>query len=338
MSSKKKNILFTFDYELFLGQRSGSVEKCCIEPTNSLIKVFDRYEIKNAIFFVDTTYLLRLKENFNLKAQEDFNKIKNQLQDLIQKDHYVFPHIHPHWLDAEYLPDINQWDLKNDARYRFSSLNVIERKALFEQSVQLLYDIIHPIKPSYKINAYRAGGWCIQPFVDFMPCFEENDITYDFSVLRGAMNTSERQFFDFSTVPPKDIYHFKNDPLIAESGKFSEYVISVLEIPKLNQFLNKILLKILWKLKQRSIGDGTGAKASGGKSNPETDKLMEMVSLELLTDLRLPLYMKYIKSKEYIQFISHPKMLSGYNLMVFKKFLSKFTKRYEFETDYKNMF
>jgi hypothetical protein len=338
MSSKKKNILFTFDYELFLGQKSGSAAKCCIEPTNNLIGIFDRYKIKNALFFVDTTYLLRLKENSNFNAQADFNKIKDQLQNLIQKGHYVFPHIHPHWLDAEYLSDINQWDLKNDIRYRFNALNIHERKVLFQQSVQLLYEIIHPVNSTYKIDAYRAGGWCIQPFTDFIPCFEEHNITADFSVLRGAVNTSEKQYFDFSITPSKDIYHFKNNPLIEENGKFSEYVISVLEIPKVNQFLNKILLKILWQLKQRSIGDGVGALASGGKSNSEKNKLMEMVSLELLTDFRLPLYLKYIDVKEYIQFISHPKMLSAYNLMIFNKFLYKFTRRYEFETDYKNMF
>lgn len=337
MSSKKKNILFTFDYELFLGQRSGSVIKCCIEPTNSLIKIFDQYEIKNALFFVDTTYLLRLKENLNIKAQEDFKKIKEQLQNLIQKDHYVFPHIHPHWLDAEYLSDINQWDLKNDAKYRFSTLSILERKTLFQQSVQLLYDIIHPINATYKIDAFRAGGWCIQPFDNFMPCFEDQNITSDFSVLRGAMNTSEKQYFDFSDALSKDIYHFKNNPLLEETGKFKEYVISIVEITKANQFLNKILLKILWRLKQRSIGDGIGALASGGKSNSEKNKLMEMVSIELLTDVRLPLYLKYIERREYIQFISHPKMISSYNLMVFERFLNKFTSRYEFETNYKNM-
>ncbi len=334
----KKNILFTFDYELFLGKRSGSVQKCCIEPTSILIKIFDEFKIKNAIFFVDTTYLLRLKENNDSRSTADFIAVSNQIQELIKKGHYVFPHIHPHWLDANYLKENNQWDLYNNSRYRFSHLNELERMELFKKSVEVLQEIIIPIAPQYKIDSYRAGGWCIQPFADFMPSFEEHKIVNDFSVMRSKVNTSDIQFYDFRNAPYKNIYTFENDPLVeSKNGRYKEYSISILNISSLNQFLNKLLLAVIWRLKYRSMGDGVGSVASAETAVINEKEIKEMVSMELLTDVRLPLYLKYIKKNEYMHFISHPKMLSHYNLVVFRKFLAKFTSRYEFETDYKKM-
>lgn len=334
--SRKKNILFTFDYELFLGQRSGSVSKCCIEPTDQLIRVFEAYEIQHAIFFVDTTHLLRLKEIENKAARQDFNSICSQLQTLVKKGHYVFPHLHPHWLDAVYLPEINQWSLTDDTRYRFSKLSETERLQLFTRSVDLLKECILPVAPDYTIDAYRAGGWCIQPFTDFIPSFEKNAIHADFSVLRNAVNSSEKQYFDFSSTPVKDVYSFSSDPLKEDAGPYREYVISVLEISRRNQWLNRLLLKLLWRLNYRSIGDGVGAAASGKKEVTE-NKITEMVSIELLTGVRLPQYLEHITQNDYMHFISHPKMLSPYNISIFKKFLTTFTRQHSIETDFRKM-
>ncbi|MBL0049995.1 MAG: hypothetical protein IPP32_18075 [Bacteroidetes bacterium] len=173
--SPKKNLLFTFDYELFLGERSGSVAKCMIEPTNKLISIFDRHKIHAAIFFVDTTYLIRLKEmsKSSLAAKEDFDNISAQLQLLIQKKHYVFPHIHPHWLDAEYNKGSNSWSLSNIAKYRFHAISEAERTSLFDQSINILEAIIQPIQPNYALDGYRAGAGAFSLLVIFIPILKD---------------------------------------------------------------------------------------------------------------------------------------------------------------------
>ena len=43
---ESKQVLFTFDYELFLGHRSGSVENCMILPTKKLLEVLKKYRAK----------------------------------------------------------------------------------------------------------------------------------------------------------------------------------------------------------------------------------------------------------------------------------------------------
>ncbi len=55
------NIFLTYDYELFFGEESGSVDKCMIEPTNELLKIAKEFNIKMT-FFVDIGYLIKLKE------------------------------------------------------------------------------------------------------------------------------------------------------------------------------------------------------------------------------------------------------------------------------------
>ena len=104
-----KHILLTFDYEPFLGARTGSVKKCLIEPTNHLIKILDIHQAK-AVFFVDTLYIQELGKRNELK--QDYLSVEAQLIDLYNNGHYIFPHIHPHWIDAIYLQN-GQFDLSN---------------------------------------------------------------------------------------------------------------------------------------------------------------------------------------------------------------------------------
>lgn len=53
------NIFFTFDYELFLGNLSGSPERCVIRPTEALMRIAATHGVR-FVFFVDSGYLARL--------------------------------------------------------------------------------------------------------------------------------------------------------------------------------------------------------------------------------------------------------------------------------------
>ena len=54
-------IAFTWDYEMFFGHKSGSVNRCMIEPTNRLLEISRRYNSKFT-FFVDTGMLVKGNE------------------------------------------------------------------------------------------------------------------------------------------------------------------------------------------------------------------------------------------------------------------------------------
>lgn len=345
----KKNLLITFDYELFLGNRSGNISDCLFEPTDAVLKVIEQCSCK-AIFFVDTTYLLTLKKYADSESacKKDFEKVSNHILSLIKRGHYVFPHIHPHWLSAEYIAQTNEWRLTNVSKYRFHFCSVEEREQIFSGSVKLLKEIVSLINPDYRIDGYRAGGWCIQPFTDFIPFFQKHQIKYEFSVLGGFYMFSTVQYFDFSEAPEKAIYKF-NDDVIEEktNGKYTQFNISSLKVPSFVQTANKILVKLYAHLlRDHSFNRGQGQIAShldkenfkpANKGHDISNPGFERVAIELLSPVKLPLYNEYFRQHDYMHFISHPKMLTGYNIRSFNKFLKQAVSSFEVETDFKKM-
>src|SRR2546422_10177660 len=52
-------IYLTLDYELFFG-KSGSLQKCILEPTDRLTQICDKHQVR-CVFFVDAGYLDKLR-------------------------------------------------------------------------------------------------------------------------------------------------------------------------------------------------------------------------------------------------------------------------------------
>jgi hypothetical protein len=341
-----KQILFTFDYELYLGERSGSVSKCLIEPTKKILDIFGYKKLK-LIFFVDTTYLLRLREiaeDGNRQAENDLEEIKTQLIDIVKQGHYVFPHLHPHWLDAEYLPHLNQWDLRDVTRYSFKSLSLIDRKKMFQDSMTFLSELIHSARPEFRIEGYRAGGWSIQPICDFLEYFKEYGIKYDFTVVPGIHCRSSAQDFDFRTelVLP-GTYTFNENVIQPEPGPFREFTISTIPAPGVYENLkDRVLLKLVPEKLRETSGDGLCAVQNTLPEEKEVAATLQHLDVELATFdtlnmRRAKMYSKLILESNFVQFISHPKMLSRYNFRLMENFLNKICLDYSVESDYQKM-
>lgn len=341
-----KLLLLTFDYELFLGSRSGIVDECLIQPTSRLASIMGNHGVK-AIFFIDTTYLLTLEKYASryTACKEDLDKIRTQLRELSKEGHYIFPHIHPHWLKAEYDPKINQWQLNDTGLYRFHSLNQSQREEVFSGSVRILRDILG--NNSTTIDAFRAGGWSIQPFADFLPYFVQSGIKYEFSVIPGYYQFTNAQYFDYSAAPIKDYYSFADDVAIENSkGEFMEFTASMIDINPYVLFIDKFIAKIRYKL----FNDHTFFKGSGqtpkdlinqNPINPNGVKLnhskKERVAIELLTTVKIPYYLRYLKEREYMLFISHPKMITEHSMHALDKFLKHSIKLYSPITDFRTI-
>lgn len=344
----QKQLLITFDYELYLGNRSGTIQDCMIDPTNKLIDVMGRYGIR-AVFFVDTTYLIRLKQQAQTTpaCKKDFDTVADQLRNLVKLGHYVFPHIHPHWLDAEYLPEINQWRLNDISKYRFHNISEIQRTLVFDGSMNILQEILLPYFPDYKVDAYRAGGWGIQPFEDFLPYFKKHQIKHEFSVLGGIYQFTDAQYFDFSHASTKTIYRFSKDVCLEDpDGEFIQYNISSIKISPFTAILNKIWVKVLYKVFRDHTffrGEGqpsrviSGNKPTSSKGSDLSNTDWERISVELLTLVKLKIYEEFLEKNRYMHFISHPKMINEHNLTVFNKFLKVAFEKYSVQTDFYDM-
>ena len=281
----------------------------------------------------------------NLLHSTFLSKIKKQLIEILKDGHYIFPHLHPHWRDAIYDKEINEWRLESTENYRLHAIPENERDELFSFSINFIKQLLKEANVSYVIDSYRAGGWCLQPFSVLKPHFEKYGLVNDFSALRGFKMTGKNISYDFSEIPKQNIYNFSSEVEKSdEEGKFKEIVISTLTVSKTNKFLNKFLNKYMWYTKNRSYGDGFSA-VDGEASvirkiqNMESETLnqTEMVSLELLTYFTKGAYQNYLTENDFMHFISHPKMISKHNIDTFNKFLTYSKAKFNINTDYKKM-
>ena len=333
----KKKLLITFDYELFLGRRSGSVKNCLILPTSKVLEVLNRHKIK-AIFFVDLTYLSQLNsiKNSRKLAMSDFKEIETQLSVIQDTGHKIYWHIHPHWLDAIYLPKINQWDLSSKKRFTISNLTQNETNYIFQKS----FEILKEFNLNEQAVGFRAGGLYVQPFFKLKPFFKKYNIHYDFSVLQGAKSSDSkgRFSFDYSDCPKIPVYHFSNDVnKIDENGPFTEVSMKQIELKNGYKIANGLFYRLMKKRSHHIIfGDGN---SSGNIINkPENRRknyfrAFETASIEMINPVRTRLYMKELKKNNFIHFISHPKLFNPYSIKQFDIFLKKVIKNFTIETD-----
>jgi hypothetical protein len=298
----KKNAIITFDYEVFLGQETGTIKNCVIRPTQRIIEVLKQNNAK-AIFFVDATWLLFLKENF----PADLQLVSEQLKDIIEIGSSVELHLHPQWLQAFRKGDkIVFGSFEN---YRLHSLNQEEILDLFRKSIELMESIT-----SQKIRCFRAGGFCIEPFSQIKNAFETFGIKFDFSVAPGMLLTGGNEYdFDFSDAPNLPFYNFENDVKIPEpDGPFIEIPLSTYQNNPIYRLTNKLQLRLK---KDRIFGDGNGIQEKSYYFLRSLSRRLRFSKAFLSIDKTSHGFFKFLikyhfKQSHLLVIISHPKTLS----------------------------
>ncbi|MFW5804692.1 MAG: hypothetical protein ACOCWG_05635, partial [bacterium] len=257
---KNRAILLTFDYELFLGNKSGFVENCLICPTNLLLKMFEKNSVSPALFFIDTVYIMKMEalaKDYRI-VKEDLDKIRKQLINIVKQGHYIFHHIHPHWLDAKYMANDNQWDLSDTSKLTFDKISQAEQSEIMNYSDSFLKKIYSQAGSDKTPCGYRAGGLFVEPFSKIKPFFEKYNIKYDFSVIPGDKRNDNVSIHDYSNAPANRLYKFDNILNQEESlGKFIEFPISTLNIRYLTKVLNGMYFRLYKNNKKlKSFGYG----------------------------------------------------------------------------------
>ena len=151
-----KRIILSYDYELFFGERSGTVLKSIIEPTNKLMGVMEQNGFRGN-FFVDYLMFRELEKLSDERAVSDLSLLKEQIRDMVRRGHRVELHLHPHWIDAKYNGD-GTWNFDDFTHYSLSSLDEETIVAMFKEGTDYLNKLAAEVEPGYKIVAFRAGG------------------------------------------------------------------------------------------------------------------------------------------------------------------------------------
>ena len=313
------NIFLTLDYELFSGANPGSVENSIIKPTEKLLDIGDKYGAK-FVFFVDSGYLVKLSKYIDKypQAKSDYEKVVEQLKMLDEKGHDIQLHVHPHWEDCTYD---GAWHM-DTSRFRIHHFSKEEIADILSRYKKALTDIVGD-----KVFAYRAGGWCLQPFDKLKDALKKEGITLDSTAYEDGYNSSATHYFDFRGMPSKTLYSFEDDPVKEdEKGFFTQVPISTYDVNPWF-FWKFAYYKKFGKNEHKTYGDGIGA---GGTSNSSMLRMLTRPTKSLVSmdGLRASLLIKALdanskKDKDgNLVVIGHPKAVTPFSLDALDKFLA----------------
>ena len=307
---RNKRIILSFDYELFFGMRSGTIQKTIIEPTYLLLDTMEHAGLRGD-FFVDYLMLHSLEKNNDSISRKDLEALKKQLRDLVRRGHRIELHLHPHWIDALYNGD-GTWDFTDFRHYSLSSLNESTINTLFKEGTDYLNSIAKEVDPNYRICAFRAGGWAVQPFDKLENAFADSEIQIDSSTSYGIFKYTKNYYYDFRNIPKKASYRFTDDVSCEEKdGKYLEIPITSFHRSVVLAFFDRVFAKLgFFKTK----ADGTHRRIETGLDNNKpsfTEKCKKQYKMMFALSMQSPLTIFFAlffhKKEELFCYIDHPK-------------------------------
>jgi hypothetical protein len=204
-------ILYSADYELFLGGNYCDENEVLIIPTNELLDLFDKLNIPLTLF-ADVFSILRYKEQ---KLLEFPTKAENQLKDAIQRGHDVQSHVHPHWNFTQiergtYTTQGNYFLLGNldtDPEKLYAKI-----RNFLMTSRSYLNNLLGQVNENYRCIAFRAGGYGLQPNTAMiLKALQDSGFIIDSSVVPGLVLRSRVNEIDFSRAPKTANYYLDSE-------------------------------------------------------------------------------------------------------------------------------
>ncbi len=308
-------IHLSFDYELFFGANSGTVEKCMLEPTEQLLTLASHHKVP-LIFFVDAGYLAASKRYLSqTKCASDLTKVQAQLKKIHELGHEIALHVHPHWQDCVF--ENGEWSI-HTKRYKLSDFSKEEAASIITSYHQQLIDIT-----GVPCRSFRAGGWCIQPFHHVKEALSANGLFTDSSVYSGGYHDSPAHYFDFRSAPPKEEWRFENDCCVeSEAGQFHE-------VPTTSDHLSPffyIQLYLRMKLNPsefKPLGDGSWLKDKKRIYKQFYSPTHHFASADGYFASRLPVIFDKQKQSgmDRMMVLSHPKSLAPCSYTLLESFI-----------------
>lgn len=195
-----KNIILTLDYELY-GNGSGNVFRHIIEPTEKILSIAERYNVKITIFFEVIEYW-KLKEEWEKGNRMGYDRnpvvaMENQLKQAYAKGHDIQLHLHPQWVDAVWEKDgwkvnLNKWRLGDYEGSGDNSLRSLLKRG--KDTIERL------IGDNYQCEVLRAGGYNIQPSETLIKAMRQVGLRADSSIYPGGKETGSLSRYDYSMV------------------------------------------------------------------------------------------------------------------------------------------
>ncbi len=295
-----------------------------IDPTRALIDVLEKHGARLTAF-VDAGFLLQLKNTEQLG--DDYRRVAYQLKALIDRGHDVQLHVHPHWEDSVWKD--GQWQV-NTNRYKLHDFSEDEINRLCVSYCQTLEEVTGraPI-------AYRAGGWCLQPWEKIAAGLRSAGVRVDSTVYEGGQSVNPGREFDFRGAPSRDWWNFSSDPLVPDqNGDMVEIPISTVRVPP----------SFYWRMLHRKVrpvpeltpfGDGqalTGSSSYYLRKLTRTEQGVASIDGARADLLERAYQQRVEQGGAVLNVMGHPKSITPYSLQRLDDFLSSHSGEFEFHT------
>lgn len=225
-------ILYSNDYEFFLGGNYRPEHEVLIAPTERILQTCDEIGVPMTLF-ADVACFWRYRQTGH---EEVVRQVETQLRQAVRCGHDVQTHLHPHWFSTDITSDGSA-----GRRYRFEPSRFLLGNCASEEDGRLrefciqqlsrardyLTDLLTPIDPGYRCVAFRAGGYGIQPATEtILAALEQTGYRIDSSVVPGMRMDSNVNRIDFTLAPRLGNYRIS-----AESGIWQPASQGLFEIP-----------------------------------------------------------------------------------------------------------
>jgi hypothetical protein len=316
-------LLVSVDYELFFGAKTGTVERSLVEPTEALAATLEKGGYKLSLF-VDAGFLCAAKAagSRHGNAREARDRVVRQLADLAKRGHDIQLHVHPHWQDCR-MTERGEWDMRTQ-RYRlhdFEDAEIVEILRTYKNELE-------SIKGS-AVAAYRAGGWCMQPFERLAAPLRAAGIWIDSTVYAGGYSEVAGRQYDFRGAPENgSFYRFDDDPLRpAAGGYFLEIPISACRYGA-TAFWALAWQRVFTSKADETFGDGSVMPANSKYYLRRlTARTVSPVSIDRskagLLAATYKTYRRRLPSAEIFNVMGHPKSLTRRGLEHIRDFLAR---------------
>jgi hypothetical protein len=299
----RNNVCLTFDYELFFGAYTGSVQKCILAPVDQLLRLFKERKIVGT-FFIDTLFLFRLSRQKVMS--EEYKKLLDQMRNIVASGSRIELHLHPHWNDAIFENGV--WKIPSYQHYTINSHSHSEIVDMFVSSTQFLNEIASEVETGYSCKAFRAGGFALLPFDSIREGFVKSGLSIDSSISGGMKIVNDSYTVLYPTVK-RSFWRFDQDPLqpIAD-GPFIEIPISSKKVT----VLDKVAGRIFKQDDGMPFGDGVGMVFKNNTLR-KFSTIYNPYSLDKGSRLRID---DITSTNELITIIAHPKSMTSKSIMM----------------------
>ncbi|MBF0627602.1 MAG: hypothetical protein HQL91_05200 [Magnetococcales bacterium] len=195
------HLLYSADYELYLGSLAQPEAAVLLAPTAQLLATCEKIGIPLTLF-ADVACLWRYRE---LNRHPFPDQAEAQLVAAIRQGHDVQTHLHPHWITTRFDGARFHFDPKD---YRIGTISPDPEacgrlaRIWLQRATDHLTTLLTPHAPDYRCLAFRAGGYGLQPHEGvLLQALYATGYRIDSSIVPGARFATPVQEVDFTAVP-----------------------------------------------------------------------------------------------------------------------------------------